>query len=104
MKYIFLVTCLFLLSGFTVTTVMGEDASVQMGEKLFNDPTLGGSGNPMSCNSCHPGGQGLEKAAANSDLAQIINYCIEKPMKGNTIDRDSVEMQSLVLYIKSLQK
>jgi cytochrome c len=34
----------------------------------------------------------------------MINACISKPLKGKPIDVNSTEMQSLVLYIKSIGK
>ena len=79
-----------------------EKPSASLGKKLFNDPALGGSDNARSCSSCHPGGKGLEKAGNNPDLSAIINRCISGPLHGNTIAEDSPEMQSLILYIKSL--
>ncbi len=85
-----------------VSLQAAEKPSVAMGEKLFNDPTLAGSDNARSCSSCHPGGSGLEDAGNNPDLAAIINRCISGPLHGNTIAEDSPEMQSLILYIKSL--
>jgi cytochrome c peroxidase len=40
---------------------LGERVSVKRGKALFNDPELGSTGS--SCNTCHPDGMGLEKAA-----------------------------------------
>ena len=80
-----------------------KQPAADYGKKLFNDPALGGSKNPTSCNSCHNGGKGLGKAADRPDLAGVINHCISTPLKGEKIYRDSVEMKSLILYIKSLK-
>jgi cytochrome c553 len=80
-----------------------EKPSAALGEKLFNDPALGGSGNARSCSSCHPGGKGLEDAGSNPDLAAIINRCISGPLGGQTIGEDSTQMQSIILYIQSLK-
>jgi cytochrome c peroxidase len=77
-----------------------NEASVAQGKALFNDPKLGTSG--KTCGSCHPNGSGLEKAAAIKDLPQRVNNCISKPLKGNPLDVKSTQMQSLVLYIKSI--
>lgn len=79
-----------------------EQPSAAIGEKLFGDTTLGGPKNTRSCSTCHPGGKGLEDAGSNPDLASIINRCITGPLAGNRIDEDSTEMQSLILYIRSL--
>jgi len=88
----------------------GEEASVKKGEALFNDPELGSIGS--SCNTCHTDGRGLEKAAkkmtwiiggkVHSTLEGAINYSIVTGLRGNALNVESVEMRSLVLYIKSL--
>jgi len=83
---------------------MAEKSSVELGQKLFNDPTLGGSSNDKSCASCHPNGEGMEKAGAKSNLAKIINQCITGPLGGEKIDGRTVEMRSLKMYIESLAK
>jgi cytochrome c len=90
----------------------GGDA--ERGKSLFNDPTLGGSTNARSCNTCHPGGSGIEKAGtkkytrfmgiAMSTLEEVVNTCIEKPLKGKALDTNSQDMQDIVAYIKSLGK
>lgn len=77
--------------------------SVEEGMRLFSDPALGGLNNQKSCNSCHPSGKGLENAWKNPNLADRINKCIAATMNGKALKLDSVEMQSLVLYIKSLK-
>ncbi len=80
-----------------------ERPSAAFGKKLFNDTHLGGSENERSCNTCHIGGNGMQKAAARSDIAAVINFCIAGPLKGKKIADNSVEMQSLTLYIRSLK-
>ena len=77
-------------------------SSVEYGKQLFNDSHLGGSTNAESCNSCHPDGNGLEKAGSNPRLSDLINRCITGPLKGEKIDGRSVEMRSLKMYIESL--
>ncbi|NTV13834.1 MAG: hypothetical protein HGA96_07910 [Desulfobulbaceae bacterium] len=91
-----------LLSGLPV--LAGEKTSLELGKKLFTSPGLGGSSNGKSCESCHPGGAKLEKAAANKDLGQMINHCITDTLGGKKIDGRSVEMKSLKLYIGSLNQ
>ncbi len=88
--------------------------SVENGKKLYNDPTFGGSTNARSCNTCHPGGKGLEQAGTKKytslmgmragSLEDIVNICIERPLMGKAIADDSPEMQDIVAYIKSLGK
>ena len=76
-----------------------QGASLDKGKALFNDPKLSTTG--KSCNSCHPDGKGLDKAWEKSDLENILNSCITKGLKGKVLNIKSVEMQSLVLYVKS---
>ena len=91
------------IMGFYTGLAMSGEASVEQGKQLFNDPALGGSTNEKSCGSCHPNGRGLEESGLKTNLAQMINTCIEKPLGGQAIEEDSVEMESLVQYIKSLK-
>ncbi|MBU0673499.1 MAG: cytochrome-c peroxidase [Proteobacteria bacterium] len=84
--------------------VIAGESSVELGKKLFNDPTLGGSTNPKSCNTCHPDGKDLEKAASKSSLSSTINNCIKSALNGEKVDGRSVEMRSLKMYIESLAK
>jgi len=77
-------------------------SSLELGEKLFKDPTLGGSTNDKSCDSCHAGGKKLEKAAGEKNLTGVINRCITGPLGGHKIDGRSAEMRSLKMYIESL--
>jgi cytochrome c peroxidase len=87
------------LLGTSLAIAMQSEASLERGKALFNDPKLGTTG--KSCNDCHPGGKGVEKAAAKNDIERIVNSCITHSIKGRALDVKSVEMQSLVLYIKS---
>ncbi|MGE5174464.1 MAG: c-type cytochrome [Betaproteobacteria bacterium] len=102
MKCVTVVVILALVVAFGagIAFASSQEASAEKGKALFNDPKLGTSG--KSCNTCHPDGKGLEKAGAKSDLESTINGCITIPLKGKALDVKSVEMQSLVLYIKSL--
>lgn len=97
------------LISFSLAFASGD---IERGKKLFNDPALGGSTNSSSCNSCHSNGSGLEKAGTKTyssfmglkaqTLEDIVNICIEKPLKGKALAADSPEMQDLVAYIRSL--
>ncbi len=77
-----------------------HEASVEKGKALFNDPKLGTTG--KSCNDCHPNGKGADKAAGEKDLDKIVNGCITYNLKGNALDPKSAEMQSLLMYVRSL--
>jgi cytochrome c len=91
---------IFVFLGAGVMLAAQQEASVAKGKALFNDAKLGTSG--KTCATCHPNGSGLEKAGVISNLPTRINACISKPLKGKPLDVASPEMQSLVLYIKSL--
>ncbi len=77
-----------------------QGGSVELGKKLFNDPSLGTTG--KSCNTCHTDGKNLSKAGTMKDLAGVVNSCITQNLKGKALDVNSVEMKSMILYIKSL--
>ncbi len=100
------INLLLVLLAWAILMVSGQalagKSSVEMGKDLFNDPTLGGSTNDKSCNSCHPGGEGLEKAGDNKKLVKVINQCVTGPLEGNKIDGRTAEMRSLKMYIQSL--
>lgn len=100
----FLVLALLALFAAAAHNSMAAEASADQGRKLFNDPALGGSTNPSSCNTCHQDGKGLEKAGTRADLAAMINTCIVQALQGKKLDEHSPEMESLLLYIRSLGK
>ena len=83
------------------------------GKALFNDAKFAGATSGKSCNSCHPDGKGLEKAADKKEfnimgkkqnsLVEAVNFCIEMAIKGKPIDATSNQMKDIVAYIKSLK-
>ncbi|MCL5061651.1 MAG: hypothetical protein M1443_00380 [Nitrospirae bacterium] len=85
----------------------------ERGKTLFNDTKFGGGTAGKSCNSCHPGGKGLEKAGEKKEfnimgkkqksLEEAVNFCIEMAIKGKAIDPKSDQMKDIVAYIKSLK-
>lgn len=81
---------------------MKHEASADKGKALFNDPKLGTTG--KTCNDCHPNGKGLEMSGTKEALPDIVNGCIAGSIKGKALKDNSVEMQSLILYIKSVGK
>jgi cytochrome c553 len=85
---------------FTLAMAGGD---VEKGKALFSDPKFGGGTAGVSCNSCHPDGKGLEKAADMKGLAKQVNACIKNALKGKGIDLKSAEMADMVAYIKSLK-
>jgi cytochrome c553 len=101
MKIVFVLVSTLLLC---CCSAWAESPSVEAGEKLFNDPTLGASKNATSCGTCHPRGKGMEKAAANPQIAAMINRCIQGPLKGEKINEKTEIMESLKMYLKSLAR
>ena len=87
------------------TSVVAIEVSTSaLGEKLFSDSSLGTTGN--SCASCHPDGKKLEESKAYDDemLKEMVNFCIRDAMKGEMIALDSLEIESILLYLRSLEK
>ena len=101
-------TISFLVTSFVIglmsVPAFAEEASVELGQKLFNNPGLGASQNAINCSTCHPNGEGMEKAGKKPNLAAMINRCIVGPLKGEKLNEQTVAMQSLEMYIQSLSK
>ncbi len=87
---------------------------MKKGKVLFNDVHFGNGVADKSCNSCHPGGKGLESAGEKkqfnimlgkqNSLEEAVNFCIENALRGTVIDTNSQDMKDIVSYIKSLKK
>ncbi len=85
------------------------DHPMERGRDLFKDPHL--SGGVIACNSCHPGGAGLEEVAGKTEftvrgetfdtLEEVVNYWLEYGNMGRPLEVDSHLMRDLVAYIKS---
>ena len=101
----------FVALAFALAFASGDAAN---GRKLFNDPSFAGSTNSKSCNSCHKDGRNLEDAGTKTysslmgmrvqSLEEVVNICIEQPLKGKALPVDSKQMQDIVAYIKTLGK
>ena len=102
MKILQTVAICVLALGLVVTLALAAGDAAK-GKILFNDPKLANGTAGVSCNSCHPGGKGLENAGGRTDLAKIINACIVKTNKGKALDPKSADMADLSAYIKSLK-
>jgi thiosulfate dehydrogenase len=86
---------------------------VAYGDKLFHDDKEIGSPEGVSCAMCHPHGsnthpetypkfqQQLKKVAL---LRDMINWCIENPVRGKKLDADDPKMRALEAYILSQRK
>ncbi|BCR04840.1 c-type cytochrome [Desulfuromonas versatilis] len=79
-----------------------ESPNVELGKKLYEWQGLGSNG--KSCSSCHPGGKGLEEISAYDDgmLMEMINFCIRDALKGEMLAPQSQELESMLLYLRSL--
>lgn len=93
-----------LLPLLTAGVPAAEQPSAEKGLELFNSKDFAGAVSGRSCSSCHPGGAGLQSAWKSTNLAGQVNRCIEGPLKGKPLDSESVEMQSVLLYIRSLKQ
>jgi hypothetical protein len=86
---------------------------IDRGRDLFNDPVMGGGSAGKSCNSCHPGGRGVEKSGYKREfsiigekqhsLEEAVNFCIVTALKGTPIDPDGQDMMDIVSYIMSMK-
>jgi len=97
------ITMLSMISVNLIFSLAIAAGNMEKGKTLFNDPKFGGGTAGVSCNSCHPDGKGLEKAADRKDLEEFVNTCIKNALKGKGIDTKSAEMANIVAYIKSLK-
>ncbi len=95
-----MLTVIALSLNFSLAIAAGN---AEKGKALFNDPKLGGGTAGMSCNSCHPDGKGMEKAANRKDLEEQVNLCIKNALKGKGINPKSTEMADIIAYLKSLK-
>lgn len=102
-----------IILAFAVSAALAA-GSVSKGKVLFNDPKFAGATSGHSCNTCHPGGTGLEQAAGDKkefhiagkvqkSLEEAVNACIVYAINGKAIDPKSEAMQDIVAYIKSLK-
>jgi len=110
MKYI-KVTLMLLIALGSFLTLAFAASEAEKGKALFNDPNF--AGGVKACSSCHPDGQGLEKAAdkrefhimgqTQKSLVEAINFCIVNAIQGKAIDVNSDQMKEMVAYIESLK-
>ncbi len=88
-------------------------ADIDKGKALFESPTLGGGTSGKSCQTCHPDGKGLGNdlfdrqnltimSMNKNSIEEVVNVCIENPMKGSALDPEGEEMQDLIAYMETL--
>lgn len=87
-------------------------APVVLGEALFEDPSLGTTG--QTCKTCHPNPEtsmkGVGKkyptyfnmAKKEMTLKEVINFCIEVPLKGKALPENDEKLLALEAYLKPL--
>jgi mono/diheme cytochrome c family protein len=109
------VTFIFLIAASLMfsTAYAMKHTPEERGKALLNDVKLGGGTTGKSCNTCHPNGAGLEKAADKKEfkimgktqksLEEAINVCIEMALGGKAMDPKSDQMKDMAAYMKSLK-
>lgn len=91
-----------------------------MGEQLWSDKSLSGSGT-VSCSTCHVNGYGQMKASfaepyphrvdmayeraglEKVNAAEMVQLCTVIPMQNEPLDWNSVELAALSEYVESIQ-
>jgi hypothetical protein len=89
------------------------DAFVDYGNKVFHNASLLGSTIGVSCDMCHPNASNthpetypkyqvqLQRVAL---LRDMIDWCIENPVKGKTLAPDDPKLRALEAYILAQRK
>ena len=98
-----------------------RDRLVAMGEGLWNDKSLSGSGT-TACSTCHANKYGLMKATfaepyphfvqmpkdrAGLDqvnAAEMVQICMVIPMQADPLPWDGVELGALTAYVETIQE
>jgi SoxA/TsdA, cytochrome c domain len=92
---------------------METEKFVAEGNAIFHDPKKLGGTVGISCDMCHPNGSNthpetypkyqvqLQRVAL---LRDMINWCLENPVKAQALPDDSVKMRALEAYIISQRK
>lgn len=94
-----------------------QAGNIEKGKLLFESPTFGGGTSGKTCSTCHPDGRNLSSKTLSKEnkifgimgmkkksLAEVINVCIEKPLKGKAIDPDGEEMMDIIAYMRTFVK
>jgi thiosulfate dehydrogenase len=85
---------------------------VELGKALFQDPSLGTTG--QTCRTCHPNPEVSMKgvgdkypayfgmAGREMTLREVINFCIQTPLKGKPLPPKDERLMALEAYLRSL--
>jgi len=83
------------------------------GSRVFHSAKLLGSTNGVSCDMCHPDGSNTHPETYPKFqthmgrvalLRDMINWCIERPVRGKALDPDGPRMRALEAYIYAQRK
>ena len=89
------------------------DAFVEYGNQVFHSAKLLGSTIGVSCDMCHPNAANThpetypkyqEQLQRVALLRDMIDWCIENPIKGKTLDPNDPKMRALEAYILAQRK
>ena len=89
------------------------DAFVDQGNKIFHSDKLLGGTIGVSCDMCHPNAANThpetypkyqEQLQRVALLRDMINWCIENPVKGKTLASDDPKLRALEAYILAQRK
>jgi thiosulfate dehydrogenase len=89
------------------------DALVAEGNKIFHDASLLGSTDAISCDMCHPNAANTHpetypkyqvQLGRVALLRDMINWCIENPVRGKPLADDDPKMKALEAYILAQRK
>jgi thiosulfate dehydrogenase len=86
---------------------------VAEGSRIFHDADLLGSTVAVSCDMCHPDGSNTHpetypkfqtQMGRVALLRDMINWCIERPVRGERFEPDDPRMRALEAYIYAQRK
>ena len=108
-KMCLLAVSFLVVGGFSLV----QAGNIDKGKVLFESPQLGGGTTGKSCKSCHKEGRNLSSDLFDREqytimgndkksLAEVINFCIERPLGGKAIAPQGDEMLDLKSYISTL--
>lgn len=89
------------------------DAFVEQGKKIFHSAKLLNGTIGVSCDMCHPDAANThpetypkyqEQLQRVALLRDMINWCIENPVKGKTLDPNDPKLRALEAYILAQRK
>ncbi len=89
------------------------DKLVAEGKRIFHDAKLLGGTNAISCDMCHPDGSNTHpetypkyqvQLGRVALLRDMINWCIENPVRGKPFPDDDQRLKALEAYILAQRK